>query len=144
MYKTRSKHTFFFFFFYKSNFFHVLNTNNSKVISKDLGSLNINIHIFDNKDVNAILDLCARINLILYLLYLQLGVGEWKPITMSLQLIDKYVIYSKGLVKDLMVEVDNLIVYVDFEIAFVQETLQMDKKHNIIFSRPFGLNQENY
>lgn len=51
---------------------------------KTLKILNVNITICDRKAVNAMLDLEASINLILYLLYMQLGMSELKSTIISL------------------------------------------------------------
>ncbi|XP_038697987.1 uncharacterized protein LOC119995545 [Tripterygium wilfordii] len=55
---------------------------------KDPGSFSINITVGDKKMEKAMLDLGASINLMPYSVYLQLGLGEVKPTTMSLQLAD--------------------------------------------------------
>ncbi|XP_038688679.1 uncharacterized protein LOC119987853 [Tripterygium wilfordii] len=63
---------------------------------KDLGSFSINITVGDKKMEKAMLDLGASINLMPYSVYLQLGLREVKPTTMSLQLVDRSVKYLKG------------------------------------------------
>lgn len=55
---------------------------------KDLESFNINITVGDSKEEKVMLNLGASINLMPYSLYIQLGLGELKPTTMSLQLAD--------------------------------------------------------
>ncbi|CAN6707378.1 unnamed protein product [Malus baccata var. baccata] len=56
---------------------------------KDPGSFSINITIWDKKVEKAMLDLGASINLMPYSMYLQLGLGELKATTISLQLADR-------------------------------------------------------
>ncbi|XP_068315024.1 uncharacterized protein, partial [Pyrus communis] len=56
---------------------------------KDPGSFSINITIGDKKVEKAMLDLGASINLMPYFVYLQLGLGELKATTISLQLADR-------------------------------------------------------
>ncbi|CAN6716294.1 unnamed protein product [Malus baccata var. baccata] len=56
---------------------------------KDPGSFSINITIGDQKVEKAMLDLGASINLMPYSVYLQLGLGELKATTISLQLADR-------------------------------------------------------
>ncbi|KAM2726558.1 hypothetical protein EV2_038989 [Malus domestica] len=51
---------------------------------KDMGSFSINITIVEK----AMLDLGASINLMPYSMYLQLGLGDFKATTISLQLVD--------------------------------------------------------
>nr|XP_028949313.1 uncharacterized protein LOC114821396 [Malus domestica] len=58
---------------------------------KDPGSFSINITIGENKVEKAMLDLGASINLMPYSVYLQLGLGELKSTTISLQLADRSV-----------------------------------------------------
>ncbi|XP_068332811.1 uncharacterized protein [Pyrus communis] len=64
---------------------------------KDLGSFSINITIGDKKVEKAMLDLGASINLMPYSVYLQLGLGELKATTISLQLADRSVKYPRVL-----------------------------------------------
>ncbi|XP_050150538.1 uncharacterized protein LOC126625507 [Malus sylvestris] len=64
---------------------------------KDPGSFNINIIVGDTKLEKAMLDLGASINLIPYSIYIQLGLGELKPTTMSLQLADRSVKYPRDM-----------------------------------------------
>ncbi|XP_068315021.1 uncharacterized protein [Pyrus communis] len=56
---------------------------------KDPGSFSINITIGDKKVEKAMLDLGASINLMPYSVYLQLGLGDLKATTISLQLADR-------------------------------------------------------
>ena len=56
---------------------------------KDPGSPTISCKIGDRFIERALLDLGASVNLLLYLVYLQLGLGELKPTTMTLQLADR-------------------------------------------------------
>lgn len=51
---------------------------------KDPRSFNITTKVGDSKKEKAMLDLGASINLMPYFIYLQLGLGELKPTTMSL------------------------------------------------------------
>lgn len=48
----------------------------------------------DKKVVKEMLDLCASIDLIPYSIFLQLGLGELKLITLSLELADRYIKYN--------------------------------------------------
>ena len=51
----------------------------------------------------ALLDLGASVNLLPYLVYKQLGLGELKPTTITLSLVDRSVKIPKGTVKDVFV-----------------------------------------
>ena len=48
----------------------------------------------------ALLDLGASVNLLPYSVYMQLGLGELKPTSMTLQLADKLVKVPQGIVED--------------------------------------------
>jgi hypothetical protein len=61
------------------------------------------------------LDLGASVNLLPYSVYLQLGLGELKPTTMTLQLADRSMKVPRGIVKDvLLIKVDKFYFPMDF------------------------------
>jgi hypothetical protein len=62
----------------------------------------------------ALLDLGASVNLLPYSVYLQLGLGELKPTSMTLQLADRSVKIPRGIVKDVLIKVDKFYFPVDF------------------------------
>ncbi|XP_028954437.2 uncharacterized protein [Malus domestica] len=62
---------------------------------KDPGSFSINVTIGDKLVDKAMLDLGASINLMPYLVYLQLGLGNLKATTISSQLADRSVKYQR-------------------------------------------------
>jgi hypothetical protein len=55
----------------------------------------------------ALLDLGASVNLLPYSVYLQLGLGELKPTSMTLQLADWFVKVPQGIVEDVVIKVDK-------------------------------------
>jgi hypothetical protein len=55
----------------------------------------------------ALLDFGASVNLLHYLVYLQLGLGELKPTSMTLQLADRSVKVPQGIVEDVLIKVDE-------------------------------------
>ena len=55
----------------------------------------------------ALLDLGARVNLLPYSVYKQLGLGELKPTTITLSLADRSVKIPKSIVEDVLVKVDK-------------------------------------
>ncbi|XP_048235993.1 uncharacterized protein LOC125371330 [Ricinus communis] len=83
------------------------------------------------------LDLRASINLIPYSIYAQLGLGELKPTTMSLQLADRSIKYPRGIIDDLLIQVGKLIIPCNFVVLDMKNTLRRDKKQTILFGRPF-------
>ncbi|XP_048227226.1 uncharacterized protein LOC125369258 [Ricinus communis] len=70
---------------------------------KDPGSFTVDITMGDKKVAKAMLDLGASINLMPYSTYAQLGLGELKSTTMSLQLVDRSIKYPRGIVEDLLI-----------------------------------------
>ena len=74
---------------------------------KDPKSFKVNIPIGGKEKTQAMLDLGASINIMPYSVYLRLGLGKLKPIPMTLQLADKLLKHPKGIVEDLLVQVDK-------------------------------------
>ncbi|XP_022845330.1 uncharacterized protein LOC111368332 [Olea europaea var. sylvestris] len=64
---------------------------------------------------------CAIVNLMPLSVYRSLGLGEAKPITISLQLADRSIKRSKGIIKDVLVKVDKFIFPADFIILDMEE-----------------------
>jgi hypothetical protein len=62
----------------------------------------------------ALLDLGASVNLLPYLVYLQLGLGELKPTSMTLQLADRSVKVPRGIIEDVLIKVEKFYFPVDF------------------------------
>ncbi|RVW63895.1 Retrovirus-related Pol polyprotein from transposon 17.6 [Vitis vinifera] len=55
----------------------------------------------------ALLDLGASVNLLPYSVYKQLGLGELKPTSITLSLVDRSVKIPRGIIEDVLVQVDN-------------------------------------
>nr|XP_028954741.1 uncharacterized protein LOC103427080 [Malus domestica] len=104
---------------------------------KDPGSFSINITNGDKKVEKAMLDLGASINLMPYSVYLQLGLGELKSTTISLQLADRSVKYPRGIVEDILVQIDKLILPADFVVLDMEEAPIHDRELPILLGRPF-------
>ncbi|CAL2256521.1 unnamed protein product [Prunus armeniaca] len=104
---------------------------------KDPGSFSINITIGDTLVEKAMLDLGASINLMPYSVYLQLGLGGLKASTISLQLADRSVKYPRGIVEDILVQVDKLILPADFVVLDMEEAPIHDRELPILLGRPF-------
>ena len=62
----------------------------------------------------ALLDLGAIVNLLTYSVYMQLGLGELKPTSITLSLVDRSVKIPRGIIEDVLVQVDNFYYPVDF------------------------------
>ena len=61
-----------------------------------------------------LLDLGASVNLLPCSVYVQLGLGELKPTSMTLQLADRSVKVTRGIVEDVLIKVDKFYFPVDF------------------------------
>ncbi|RVW62218.1 hypothetical protein CK203_061647 [Vitis vinifera] len=62
----------------------------------------------------ALLDLGASVNLLPYSVYKQLGLGELKPTSITLSLADRSVKIPRGMIEDVLVQVDKFYYPVDF------------------------------
>ncbi|RVW58146.1 Retrovirus-related Pol polyprotein from transposon opus [Vitis vinifera] len=81
---------------------------------KDLGCPTISVMIGGTVVEKALLDLGASVNLLPYSVYKQLGLGELKPTSITLSLVDRSVKIPKGIIEDVLVQVDNFYYPVDF------------------------------
>ncbi|RVX23015.1 hypothetical protein CK203_008508 [Vitis vinifera] len=70
----------------------------------------------DWRDVveKALLDLGTSVNLLPYSVYKQLGLGELKPTSITLSLADRSVKIPRGMIEDVLVQVDKFYYLVDF------------------------------
>ncbi|CAL9029156.1 unnamed protein product, partial [Prunus brigantina] len=104
---------------------------------KDPGSFTIGITIGNKQAEKAMLDLGASINLMPYSVYVQLGLGELKSTTLSLQLADRSVKYPRGIVEDILVQVDKLILPADFVVLDMEDAPIHNRELPILLGRPF-------
>ncbi|MBM1019739.1 retropepsin-like aspartic protease, partial [Escherichia coli] len=100
---------------------------------KDPGSFTIPCTIGTEFYGRALCDLGASINLMPLSVFEQLGLGEVKPTTVSLQLADRSVKRPIGIVEDVLVKVDKLILPADFIILDMEE----DHEVPLILGRSF-------
>lgn len=75
---------------------------------KDPGSFTISCSIGNLHIEKALIDLGARINLAPYSVFQQLGIGEIKPTSVSLQLADKSIKYPLRIIEDILIKVDHM------------------------------------
>ena len=66
------------------------------------------------------MDLGASVNWLPYSVYVELGLGELKPTNITLQLADRSVKIPRGIVKDVLVQVDKFYFLVDFVVLDTQ------------------------
>ncbi|RVW18965.1 Retrovirus-related Pol polyprotein from transposon 17.6 [Vitis vinifera] len=104
---------------------------------KDPGSPTISVMIGGKVVEKALLDLGASVNLLPYSVYKQLGLGELKPTTITLSLADRSVKIPRGVIEDVLVQVDNFYYPVDFIVLDIDPTVKEANLVPIILGRPF-------
>ena len=100
---------------------------------KDPGSFTIPCTIGNAIFERALCDLGASINLMPLSIFKRLGLGEARPTTVTLQLVDRSLKHPRGIIKDVLVKVDKFIFPADFIVLDMEE----DKEIPIILGRPF-------
>jgi hypothetical protein len=85
----------------------------------------------------SLLDLGASVNLLPYSVYLQLGLGELKPTSMTLQLADRSVKVPQGIVEDALIKVDKFYFPVDFIVLDTELVQVIGTEIPVILGRPF-------
>jgi hypothetical protein len=81
---------------------------------KNPGCPTIACKIGDNRAEIALLDLGASVNLLLYSVYVQLGLGEQKSTSITLQLTDRSVKKPREIIEDFLIKVDKFYYHVHF------------------------------
>ena len=85
----------------------------------------------------SLLDLGASVNLLPYSVYKKLGLGEFKPTTITLSLVDRSVKIPKGTVEDVLVQVEKFYYPVDFVVLDTKLVAVGANYVPIIPRRPF-------
>ena len=83
------------------------------------------------------MDLGASVNLLPYSVYVDLGLGELEPTNITLQLADRSVKIPRGIVKDVLVQVDKFYFSVDFDLLDTQPVVNQGTRFPVILGRPF-------
>ncbi|XP_024018858.1 uncharacterized protein LOC112090835 [Morus notabilis] len=104
---------------------------------KDPGCPTISCQIGTHEFGQALLDLGSSVNLMPYSIYSQLGLGEIKPTTVILQLADRSIKRPRGIVEDVLLQVDKFYYPVDFLVSDTQSVVNMESSIPIILGRPF-------
>ncbi|CAL9025932.1 unnamed protein product [Prunus brigantina] len=104
---------------------------------KDPGSFSIPCIVGDCKFQKALLDLGASINLMPYHVYEKLNLGELQATSVSIQLADRTIRYPKGILEDVLVKVEELILPADFLVLEMEEAPIHDNQLPLILGRPF-------
>ena len=108
---------------------------NGKLLSKsgDPGIPTISCSIGKTDIHNALCDLGAGVSVMPYSLYKRLGLGEYSPTTITLQMADKSTKQPIGMIEDVLLRIDEHVIPTDFIILEMPE----DEKVSIILGRPF-------
>jgi hypothetical protein len=104
---------------------------------KDPGSPTISCTIGEYLVELALLDLGASINLLSFTIYQQMGFGDLKPTSITLQLADRSVRTPRGIVEGVLIKIENFYYPVDFIILDTKPTLHPDNSIPIILGRHF-------
>ncbi|RVW67927.1 hypothetical protein CK203_063503 [Vitis vinifera] len=104
---------------------------------KDPGCPTISVMIGGKLVEKALLDLGASVNLLPYSVYKQLGLGELKPTSITLSLADRSVKIPRGMIEDVLVQVDNFYYPVDFVVLDTDPIVKETNYVPIILGRPF-------
>ena len=104
---------------------------------KDPGCPTISVNIGGTCVEKALLYLGARVNLLPYSMYKQLGLGELKPTSITLSLADISIKIPKGTVEDVLIQVDKFYCPVDFVVLDTELATTGVNYVSIILGRPF-------
>jgi hypothetical protein len=104
---------------------------------KDPGCPTISCTTGVNHIEKALLDLGDSANLIPYSVYLQLGLGELKPTSMTLQLANRSVKIPGGIMEDVLIKVDKFYFPVDFIVLDTEPVQNVGVQIPVILGRPF-------
>ncbi|KAL5756676.1 hypothetical protein ACOSQ2_021422 [Xanthoceras sorbifolium] len=72
-----------------------------------------------------------------YSVYIQLGLHDLKPTSISLLLADRSTRYPRGIIEDILIQVDKLIISTDFVVLDIDDEKATYKDLSILLRRPF-------
>lgn len=104
---------------------------------KDPRTPTISIKMGEHHFEKALLDLGASVNLLPYIVYETLGLGELKPTKMTLSFADRSIKIPRGVVENVLIKVGEFIFPVDFVVLDTQHVLNSSTQIPIILDRPF-------
>lgn len=84
----------------------------------------------------ALSNLDTSVNLLLYTLYNQLCLGKLKSTLVTLRLLHIFVCHSKGVIKDVLVQINNFYISVDFIVFDIAQVTNACLWIPIILERP--------
>ncbi|XP_070022958.1 uncharacterized protein [Nicotiana sylvestris] len=100
---------------------------------EDPGAFTIPCTIGCAEFAKALCDRGASINLMCYLVFKNLGIGQPRPTSMRLQMVDRTMKRQFGVIEDVLVRVDKFILPANFVIL----DCEVDYEVPIILGRPF-------
>ena len=109
-------------------------------VSSEIQRSGLSYHLSDDwRDVcgESLLDLGASVNLLPYSVYKQLGLGELKPTSITLSLANRSVKIPRGMIEDVLVQVDKFYYLVDFVVLNTDPIVKGTNYVPIILGRPF-------
>ncbi|XP_065620719.1 uncharacterized protein LOC136063769 [Quercus suber] len=101
---------------------------------KDPGMFTIPCTIVNTQQEKAMLDLGASINVMPYSIYVSLKLGPLNKTSVVIQLANRSITYPKGIVEDVLVQVNDLVFPADF---YVLDMENGDQITPILLGRPF-------
>jgi hypothetical protein len=104
---------------------------------KDPGGPTISCVIGQKEIDKELIDLRAEVNLLPYSVYQQLGLGELKPTTVILQLVDRSIKKPRGIVEDVIIKVDKFFFPMDFIVLDTENVPHLERLIPVILGRPF-------
>ncbi|RVW69109.1 hypothetical protein CK203_060677 [Vitis vinifera] len=100
--------------------------------------LQVTKNAFLTEQVSAIIqNFGASVNLLPYSVYKKLRLGGLKPTTMTISLADRSVKIPRGVIEDVLVQVDKFYYPVDFVVLDTDSTIKEENYVPIILGRPF-------
>ncbi|XP_070668511.1 uncharacterized protein [Malus domestica] len=103
---------------------------------KDPGSFTIPCIIGTTRFEHAMLDLGASINVMPYSIYESMNLGELKKDGVIIQLVNRSNAYPKGVLEDVLVQVNHLIFLADFYVLDMEDSAHSTSL-SILLGRPF-------
>jgi hypothetical protein len=105
---------------------------------KDPGSFTVPCTIGNKGFEGAMLDLGASINLMPYHIYQNLSLDDIKPLNISLKMADQRTVTPRGVVENILVKIDDLLIPADFVVLDMKESAKGEENEiPIILGRPF-------
>lgn len=88
---------------------------------KDPGNFSISCMISETEFDNALCDLDARVNIMLYSLFKKLNIKEVKLMTISMQLADHSIVHPKAITEYVLIKIKHFIFRGDFTVLDMEE-----------------------